>query len=304
LQLYITVERFIDMYSDALNSLLAVLKVEANVFHNGQYCGVWAVDTSGSNLMSFHVVTRGQCVIDVSNETHYLNEGDAVFMPSDAKHSIHSVSEGEVELNKAPSLAMTKQLDVPSTGLVCGYFTHQHPVFSRLLEQLPNVIVIRQESDSSSSIIIDLILNESRSSGQSTNFILNRLSDALFYLMVRDNLDSLSGVFAASTHPNLSKALELIHSSTDTLLPVEKLANAAGMSRSAFSSLFKQIVEQSPAEYIIQWRMTQAYRWLVDDRVTTYDAALRCGYESESSFSKAFKRIIGIGPGEARQANK
>jgi len=33
--------------------------------------------------------------------------------------------------------------------------------------------------------------------------------------------------------------------------------------------------------------MTQAYR-----------------YESEASFSKAFKRIVGVGPGEARQINK
>jgi len=50
--------------------------------------------------------------------------------------------------------------------------------------------------------------------------------------------------------------------------------------------------------------MTQAYRWLADEGITTYDAASRCGYESESSFSKAFKRVVGVGPGEVRQINK
>ncbi|MFT5573970.1 MAG: AraC family transcriptional activator of mtrCDE [Cryomorphaceae bacterium] len=45
----------------ALSQLLATLKVEANVFHNGQYCGMWAIDTSGTQEMSFHVVTHGTC---------------------------------------------------------------------------------------------------------------------------------------------------------------------------------------------------------------------------------------------------
>ena len=50
--------------------------------------------------------------------------------------------------------------------------------------------------------------------------------------------------------------------------------------------------------------MTLAYRWLADEGISTYEAALRCGYESDASFSKAFKRIIGSGPGEVRQISK
>jgi len=43
-----------------------------------------------------------------------------------------------------------------------------------------------------------------------------------------------------------------------------------------------------------------AYRWLADEGISTYEAALRCGYESESSFSKAFASVMGFGPGKAR----
>ena len=94
--------------------------------------------------------------------------------------------------------------------------------------------------------------------------------------------------------------MELIHADTDTKLSLDSLASSCAMSRSAFSSLFKDIVGQSPAEYITQWRMSLAYRWLLDDGLSTLDVAFRVGYESESSFSKAFTRVMGIGPGQAR----
>jgi len=288
--------------SDTLNQLLASLKVQANVFHNGQYCGMWAVDTSGTNLMNFHVVTRGECLIKVNDQTFNLVEGDAVFMPMDDKHMVATSFDSEV--NQALSLPMTHSVKERSTGLVCGHFTHQHPVFNRLLEQLPNVMIVRKKENTSASEIIELILKESRESESSTSFLLNRLSDALFYVLIRDNINESCGVLAAMSHPKLSKSLALIHDNLDERLNVDLLSKSASMSRSAFSSLFKELVGLSPAEYTTQWRMTQAYRWLADDKISTYEAATRCGYESEASFSKAFKRIIGVGPGEARQQGK
>ena len=297
------------MSSAALNQLLSALKVKANVFHNGQYCGAWAVDTSGSNLMNFHIVTKGQCEIEVDDDVFTLVAGDAIFMPSDAKHLISSSLEGyasidSANVNQAVSLLMTEDVEEQSTGLVCGHFTHQHPIFDSLLSQLPKAIVIKHNKDFFASQIISLILLESKTSEQNTNFLLNRLSDSLLYVLIRDNIATNHSVLAAMSHPKLSKSLEYIHDNIDQLLNVDAIAAYSGMSRSSFSALFKEVIALSPAEYIAQWRMTQAYRWLADEGISTYDAATRCGYESEASFSKAFKRIVGVGPGEARQINK
>lgn len=289
------------MSSSALNQLLAALNVQANVFHNGQYCGLWAVDTSGSDWMNFHIVTKGQCVIKVDEQQFHLSEGDAVFMPSDAKHRISASETDTVQTNQSISLLMSDEVDGSATGLVCGHFTHNHPIFSRLVAQLPSVIVVRHASNCTGAQIVQLIIDESILVDQTHCFILNRLSDALFYTLLRDNLNTSDGLLAAMTHPKLSKSLATIHASVDANLSIDDLAQNAGMSRSAFSALFKQIVGQSPAQYSIQWKMTLAYRWLADDGISTFDASLRCGYESEASFSKAFKRTMGIGPGKARQ---
>jgi len=291
----------------ALNQLLATLKVEANVFHNGQYCGMWAIDTSGTQEMSFHVVTHGTCYLQVGEEILELDTGDAVFFPSDASHRVSNLSTQEVALNVAQSIPFNGSIENGSiengsTGLVCGHFGHQHPMFEKLLAQLPEKIVVRNSNNTASSTIIKLLLAESVVSGQSTNLLLNRLSDCLFYLLLRDHLDTNNGVFAALAHPKLSHSMELIHAQTESKVSVDEMASAAGMSRSAFSALFKEMLEQSPMEYLSSWRMTQAYRWLADEGISTLEAALRSGYESEASFSKAFKRVMGFGPGQARRA--
>lgn len=289
---------------NALNQLLSILKVEANVFHNGQYCGAWAVDASGQQKMVFHVVTRGSCFAKTTDASYQLETGDAVFFPSDIKHLISNNSEHDIEPNLGTSIPMTEALEQPSTGLVCGNFGHSHPVFQRLLKQLPSIMIVRQVDDSASGRILKMMLEESRSSEQDTSVLLSRLADCLFFLLVRDHLNSDVGVFAAFAHPKLNTAMELIHAESDTKLTLESLANASAMSRSSFANLFKEIVGQSPADYITQWRMSLAYRYLKDEGLSTLDVALKVGYESESSFAKAFARVMGFGPGQARsQAN-
>jgi len=104
-----------------LDDLLATLKVEANVFHNGQYCGAWAVDTTGSKRMNFHIVTVGYCYICVGKESILLSQGDAVIMPTDSPHAVSNDECPHPEqINKVESTSMTETLDDDATGLVCG----------------------------------------------------------------------------------------------------------------------------------------------------------------------------------------
>ncbi len=283
----------------ALSQLLRALQLEANVFHNGQYCGMWAVDTSGKGEMSFHVVTHGSCHLLIEEESIELFAGDAVFMPSDAQHRISSEVSSEVPVNVEMSVSM-QDLVPNGTGLVCGNFGNANPIFKKIADQLPSYLIIRREENSAGSQIIDLLLNESKSSGQSSNLLLNRLADCLLFVMLRDSVHIDDGLFAALAHPKLGKAFDLIHTDNSERVSVEDLAAAAGMSRSAYSALFKEMVQQSPADYQTHWRMTNAWQWLANEGISTLEAALRSGYETEASFSKAFKRVMGIGPGKVR----
>jgi AraC-like DNA-binding protein len=68
------------------------------------------------------------------------------------------------------------------------------------------------------------------------------------------------------------------------------------MSRSTFALKFKQTVGDSPMEYLTRWRMLVAGDKLANSSDPVSVIALSLGYESESAFSTAFKRVMGCSP--------
>lgn len=53
--------------------------------------------------------------------------------------------------------------------------------------------------------------------------------------------------------------------------------------------------------YVTRWRMQVARAWLSEAGVTVSQVAMRLGYGSEAAFNRAFKRIVGVPPGESRR---
>ncbi|WP_274517099.1 helix-turn-helix domain-containing protein [Thalassospira profundimaris] len=78
---------------------------------------------------------------------------------------------------------------------------------------------------------------------------------------------------------------------------LETLARCSGMSRSAFAAKFKESVGESPMGYLTRWRMMLAGERLITSREPISQISLSLGYESESAFSTAFKRVMGCPPG-------
>lgn len=68
------------------------------------------------------------------------------------------------------------------------------------------------------------------------------------------------------------------------------------MSRSAFAARFRDIVAVPPMTYLTRWRMLLAGDRLTHSELPISEIALSVGYESESAFSTAFKRVMGCAP--------
>jgi AraC-like DNA-binding protein len=101
--------------------------------------------------------------------------------------------------------------------------------------------------------------------------------------------------------PRLARALAAIHREPDRSWQVDSLAAEAGMSRSAFSLLFTELVGQPPMHYVGEWRVRRAEALLHDRRNSVYAIAAQFGYRTEAAFRRAFKRFTGRGPGEVRR---
>jgi AraC-like DNA-binding protein len=106
----------------------------------------------------------------------------------------------------------------------------------------------------------------------------------------------------AISDPRIGAAIQAIHTDPARSWTVENLAKIAGVSRSTFALRFKQKSGVTPLEYVLRWRMQLAGRFLkTNNHVTISSTAQKLGYDSDSAFSHAFKRVMGCSPREYRE---
>jgi len=79
-------------------------------------------------------------------------------------------------------------------------------------------------------------------------------------------------------------------------LTVEQVAAHIGMSRKYLFAIFKRALNISPKDYIINYRMERAAAFLKDENLSVGNVAYSVGYKDQMTFSKMFKRKMGISP--------
>jgi AraC-like DNA-binding protein len=104
------------------------------------------------------------------------------------------------------------------------------------------------------------------------------------------------GWIFALADKQMSMAMNAMHEDPSHRWTLQELAERTGMSRSTFALRFKETVGDSPMEYLTRWRMLLAGDKLVNSSDPISAIALSLGYESESAFSTAFKRVMGCSP--------
>jgi AraC-like DNA-binding protein len=294
---------------DVLSNVLSTFRIQAQVFHNGQFCGDWQIDTSGRNKASFHIVTHGHCELLLDEGTKHetsLNVGDLVLFPRDSEHRVSSSLKTNAALNAIESQPFSVGLQDNGTGMVCGYLEFEHKSSNYLFDLFADAVVIKSGQppwDKTLMPLLTVLINESVTEQAGVQATLNRLAETIFTLLIREkvkNNQEATGFGAALQDNRIYSALEAIHNDPSKDWNIETLAQIAYMSRSAFSSKFKSLLKTTPANYIKRWRMQSAYRWLRDEKIAIVEAAERCGYGTEAAFSKAFKRELGVSPGQVR----
>src|ERR1700681_3634445 len=93
-----------------------------------------------------------------------------------------------------------------------------------------------------------------------------------------------------------------MHERVENPWTVETLAATAGMSRSAFALRFKELLGETPLEYLTNWRMYKATGLMQKGDRKLFEVAKSVGYDSDAAFSKAFKRVLGVAPREYRRS--
>jgi len=103
------------------------------------------------------------------------------------------------------------------------------------------------------------------------------------------------------TPARLRKVVELVHAKMDGDLSLEELADAAGLSITHFSQMFRESTGQSPHQFVLQRRIERAKEMLRAAESCILDVAVACGFKSQEHFARVFRKVCRASPTEYRQ---
>ncbi len=101
----------------------------------------------------------------------------------------------------------------------------------------------------------------------------------------------------------LKQVLELIENSYSSVITLEQLSRAAGMSPKYFCRFFQEMTHKSPIDYLNYYRVERACYQLLNTDASITDIAYNVGFNDLSYFIKAFKKYKGITPAKYRKLN-
>ena len=185
--------------------------------------------------------------------------------------------------------------------IVGGHFSLSGSHADVLLASLAPVVHIRRESDKAAlRWAIERMMQELRERQPGGFLVAQQLAYTMLIQALRlhlaDGLQSGVGWLFALSDKQVGAAINAMHEEPARRWTLQELAGRVGMSRSTFAQRFKETVGDSPMEYLTRWRMLLAGDRLENSKDPVSAIALSLGYESESAFSTAFKRVMGCSP--------
>jgi AraC-like DNA-binding protein len=135
--------------------------------------------------------------------------------------------------------------------------------------------------------------------------VLAKLAEVLFIeslrLAMQDPARPGAGWLAGVGDRIVGAALTALHERPAHAWTLDELAHTAHTSRSVLAERFQQLVGQSPMQYLTQWRMLLAANLLRRSNVPLARIAEEVGYQTDTSFIRAFRREFGTPPAAWRK---
>jgi AraC-like DNA-binding protein len=305
--------------ADPLGEALHLLRMDGVFYCRSEFTEPWGLELPPFEAcMMFHVVTSGQCWLEVDGAPrHPLRPGELALVPHGEGHRLVS-AEGvpAAKLFDVPRELVSDRYEVlrhggggAATTAICGLVRFDHPAAQHLVRLLPRLIALDAWSSPDMEWVqstLRFMAAEARALRPGGDTVITRLADILVIQAIRawiaNDPAARAGWLGAVRDPQIGRAIALVHRDPGKAWTVAVLADAVGMSRSAFSARFTELVGEPAMRYVTRTRMHAASVWLKEERTTLAALAGRLGYESEAAFSRAFKRLVGVAPGASRRS--
>jgi len=304
----------VEEHMDPLSDVLALLKPQSYGAGGFAVDGEMSVQWPKHPGIKCYAVLSGQCWLTVEGvpEPVLLKAGDCFLLPRGLPFCL-TTDRSLTPMDFHTFLAERKFESSGREGsewyIVGGYFVLTGSHADILLKALPPIVHIRKESDKATMRwSLERLKEEVRNPQPGSSLIAQQLAYMMLVQALRlhlaDGAKGGVGWLFALADAQMRAAITCMHDDPGHPWTLQKLAERVGMSRSVFALRFKETVGTTPMEYLTHWRMMLAGDRLkhTDDAVSAIASSL--GYESDSAFGKAFRRIMGCSPRQHGRRNK
>jgi AraC-like DNA-binding protein len=314
---------------DALSETLRVVRLVGAIFLQGRFTAPWCyqspsadtaapiLEPSAERVVIFHLITEGECWVEIGDGAPVrLIAGDAILFPQGDAHRMASApglppASGGRRLDEVLT-RRPRQIAYggggATTRLVCGYLACDARLARMLLAGLPPLVRVNVRGSNAGMWLeasVRYALAEARSPRPGGAGVLAKLSEVLFIEVLRlymnEQGEGRTGWLAGVGDRIVGAALNALHRRPAHAWTLEELASEAATSRSVLAERFQQLVGSSPMQYLTQWRMLLAANLLSGSNAPLARIAEDVGYQTDTAFSRAFRREYGTPPAAWRR---
>jgi AraC family transcriptional activator of mtrCDE len=301
--------------NDGLSGLAPLLRVRPKFEEFCRFGGDWNSphDVAQVGWAHFHIVTRGECVIDrPSHAAIRLQQGDILLLPHGNAHILRARIGADragtpvaTELRNAIHRKTSIGVEV-STEMICGQLHFEEASENLLIAALPEVIVLHAGKQSLMErirILMFCIRDELDGNDAGAMAIATDLASAMFIMMLRQHLANyppVEGLLALLSQRVTAKAVIAMLRDPSYEWTLDELAARAVVSRATLIRSFGRVSNVAPLAFLTELRLALARRRLATTRDPISQIAADIGYHSEAALSRAFLRRFGVRPGKFR----
>lgn len=259
-----------------LNGIMAQHTFTTKIEYQGNLSGPRHFGKTGQ----LHFLEKGNVRILIQGkQVIQVDRPAIVIVPAAVPHMIESIGDLPVKMINA-SISLSTSQD------------------SFIFAALPDYFYFQLNPECKISCTAKWLIGEITEQRFARQSMLDKLTDIfvlqIFRFAIEEGLIQQQ-MLTAAHHPLLSRVIKEVHQFPATNWNLNNMAKKAAMSRTRFAKSFKEILGQTPKDYVTDIRLAKAQRLLLADKSLNFIAS-EVGYEHPSALTRIFKKKLGQTP--------
>lgn len=221
---------------------------------------------------------------------HFIIEGKGIYKVGDR---IYELSKGQAFLI-CPNVITYYEADEkkPWKYMWVGFSGQKAKEYLQKANLDENNVIFTYKDDSLEAYIKEVNCSNRLSASKDFNIL------GYLYLLLGRIIESSVELDSDKESKNnyVKEAIIFIHANYSRNITIHDIANYLSLNRSYLYTLFKEEVNMSPKQYLIEFRINKACELMTSSNLTISQIARSVGYNDPLMFSKTFKKHKNLSP--------